>query len=211
MSISDNIGSTRANAASNAPNVNPFILPLPPPPPALNINELRPNKLDLFSPTASLIGDDYVEPDAHDQSSQIETEMTLKFDIQRPILDSILPKYFYLKYLSRAYVQNWNQVLAYPYYDDHKTKNINFDYRQKGFDCSYVSSRSTSSSSTAKPNLIENNFDDYFSPNSQNTFTCESNQETAAAASSTNKNNNNNDTTTLHDKEEEEELKCKIN
>jgi hypothetical protein len=177
------------NSKVSIPDTNPFVLP------SLNINESRPNKLDLLSPTATLtsagatVVDDYVEPDGHDQSSQIETEMTLKFDIQRPILDSILPKYFYLKYLSRAYAQNWNQVLAYPYYDDHKPKNINFDYRQKGFDCSYVSSRSVNN---VKPNLVGNSFEDFFAPN----------QDTASEATA--------NQATL-DEEDEEELKCKIN
>lgn len=34
---------------------------------------------------------------------------------------------------------NWNCACIYPYYEDLKSKNIRFDYRQKGFDCSYVS------------------------------------------------------------------------
>lgn len=61
-----------------------------------------------------------------------EPKMDLNFDIKRPILDSSLPKYCYLKYLSRAYVQNWNQTCMYPYYDDFSRENIFFSYRQKG-------------------------------------------------------------------------------
>ena len=41
--------------------------------------------------------------------------------------------------MSRASVANWNCACIYPYYEDLKSKNIRFDYRQKGFDCSYVS------------------------------------------------------------------------
>ena len=43
-------------------------------------------------------------------SDQINSKMALNFDIQRPIIDSSLPKYCYLKYLSRASVENWNQI-----------------------------------------------------------------------------------------------------
>lgn len=63
-----------------------------------------------------------------------EPKMDLNFDIKRPILDSSLPKYCYLKYLSRAYVQNWNQTSCYPFYDDFSQKNIFFFYRKKGID-----------------------------------------------------------------------------
>ena len=63
-----------------------------------------------------------------------EPKMDLNFDIKRPILDSSLPKYCYLKYLSRAYVQNWNQTSCYPFYDDFSRKNIFFFYRKKGID-----------------------------------------------------------------------------
>lgn len=65
--------------------------------------------------------------------------MTLNFDIQRPILDSSLPKYCYLKYLSRASVENWNQICLYPYYQDFRGKNIFFKYRQKGIDFENIS------------------------------------------------------------------------
>jgi hypothetical protein len=70
--------------------------------------------------------------------TDIDSEMTLKFDIQRPILDSILPKYCYLKYLSRASVANWNCACIYPYYEDLKSKNIRFEYRQKGNNFVYI-------------------------------------------------------------------------
>ncbi|RMZ94796.1 hypothetical protein BpHYR1_010760 [Brachionus plicatilis] len=63
-----------------------------------------------------------------------EPKMDLNFDIKRPILDSSLPKYCYLKYLSRAYVHNWNQTSSYPFYDDFSEKNIFFCYRKKGID-----------------------------------------------------------------------------
>jgi hypothetical protein len=65
-------------------------------------------------------------------SDQIHSKMALNFDIQRPILDSSLPKYCYLKYLSRASVENWNQICLFPYFDDFRQKNIFFRYRQKG-------------------------------------------------------------------------------
>jgi hypothetical protein len=68
-----------------------------------------------------------------------QPKMTLNFDIQRPILDSSLPKYCYLKYLSRASVENWNQVCLYPYYQDFRGKNIFFKYRQKGIDFENIS------------------------------------------------------------------------
>lgn len=63
-----------------------------------------------------------------------EPKMDLNFDIKRPILDSSLPKYCYLKYLSRAYVQNWNQTSHYPFYDDFSERNVFFCYRKKGID-----------------------------------------------------------------------------
>ena len=63
---------------------------------------------------------------------EAETKMDLNFDIRRPILDSSLPKYCYLKHLSRAYVQNWNKRSSYPCYEDLSDKNIKFNYRQKG-------------------------------------------------------------------------------
>ena len=72
-------------------------------------------------------------------SEQIHSKMALNFDIQRPILDSSLPKYCYLKYLSRASVENWNQVSLFPYFDDFKQKNIFFRYHQKGIDFSNIS------------------------------------------------------------------------
>ena len=73
-------------------------------------------------------------PDFHSNnvSDQIHSKMALNFDIQRPILDSSLPKYCYLKYLSRASVENWNQICLFPYFDDFRQKNIFFRYRQKG-------------------------------------------------------------------------------
>ena len=74
----------------------------------------------------------------HQFPSDVDSEMTLKFDIQRPILDSVLPKCCYLKYLSRSSVINWNRACIYPFYDDLKDKNIQFKRFQKGFDCSYV-------------------------------------------------------------------------
>ena len=83
--------------------------------------------------------------------------------------------------MSRAYVQNWNNVLAYPYYDDHKTKNINFEYRQKGFDCSYVSSRIAAANNLERDNV-------FFARNQSGTATLDDDIN-----------------------EEEEELKCKIN
>lgn len=67
-----------------------------------------------------------------------ETKMDLNFDIKRPILDSCLPKYCYLKYLSRAYVLNWNEMCSYPVYDDFSSRNVFFMYRQKGLDFSNV-------------------------------------------------------------------------
>jgi hypothetical protein len=72
-------------------------------------------------------------------SDQMHSKMALNFDIQRPILDSSLPKYCYLKYLSRASVQNWNQISLFPYFDDFKQKNIFFRYHQKGIDFSKIS------------------------------------------------------------------------
>jgi len=73
-------------------------------------------------------------PDFHSNnvSDQIHSKMALNFDIQRPILDSSLPKYCYLKYLSRASVENWNRICLFPYFDDFRHKNIFFRYRQKG-------------------------------------------------------------------------------
>ncbi|CAF0826478.1 unnamed protein product [Brachionus calyciflorus] len=68
----------------------------------------------------------------------LEPKMDLNFDIKRPILDSSLPKYCYLKYLSRAFVQNWNKSSAYPYYDDFTNKNIFFTYRKKGIDLTNI-------------------------------------------------------------------------
>lgn len=65
-----------------------------------------------------------------------EPKMDLNFDIKRPILDSSLPKYCYLKYLSRSYVQNWNKLCSYPYYEDFSRDNIFFCYRKKGVDLS---------------------------------------------------------------------------
>jgi hypothetical protein len=66
-----------------------------------------------------------------------ETKMDLNFDIRRPILDSSLPKYCYLKHLSRAYVQNWNTKCSYPCYEDYSDKNVRFLYRQQGINFSY--------------------------------------------------------------------------
>jgi len=163
---------------------------LPPFPPTFSksTSELRPTRLHLennfndqtLKPNSN---NNNYEVDTNDQSSQIETEMTLKFDIQRPILDSVLPKYFYLKYLSRAYVQNWNKSLQYPYYEDHKTKNINFEYRQKGFDTSYVSSTSRHVSNTN----IKSNIEDYFTPEEEQQQQEQQNEQ------------------------EKDQLKCKIN
>ena len=65
--------------------------------------------------------------------------MALNFDIQRPILDSSLPKYCYLKYLSRASLENWNEVSLFPYFDDFKQRNIFYKYRQRGIDFSNIS------------------------------------------------------------------------
>ena len=79
---------------------------------------------------------------------KLEPEMTLKFDIQRPILDSVLPKYCYLKYLSRASVSNWNRTVNYPCYEE--TKNISFEYRQRGFGCGYVSATPRKESAKSK-------------------------------------------------------------
>jgi hypothetical protein len=76
---------------------------------------------------------------SNNASDQIHSKMALNFDIQRPILDSSLPKYCYLKYLSRASVENWNQICLFPYYDDFRHKNIFFRYRQKGIDFSNIS------------------------------------------------------------------------
>lgn len=68
----------------------------------------------------------------HQRNFESENKMDLNFDIKRPILDSSLPKYCYLKYLSRAQVTNWNRTYLYPCYEDSTQKNINFGYRQHG-------------------------------------------------------------------------------
>jgi hypothetical protein len=72
-----------------------------------------------------------------------ENKMDLNFDIKRPILDSSLPKYCYLKYLSRAFVHNWNRTYLYPFYEDATGLNINFNYRQRGLDFANISTSYT--------------------------------------------------------------------
>lgn len=140
VSVKDNDLKSLHSRTSKTPLTNPRLIGQ-----SVSSTELRPDRLELNylnTIASNLEEDDVVIVNEHnDHSSQVDTEMTLKFDIQRPILDSVLPKYFYLKYLSRAYVQNWNKPVQYPYYEDHKSKNINFEYRQKGFDCSYVKTR----------------------------------------------------------------------
>jgi hypothetical protein len=82
---------------------------------------------------------------------EAEAKMDLNFDIRRPILDSSLPKYCYLKHLSRAYVENWNKKCSYPYYEDFSGKNIRFVQRQKGISFSYDMNSN---------NDLNSNFDD---------------------------------------------------
>ena len=88
-----------------------------------------------------------------------ENKMALNFDIQRPILDSSLPKYCYLKYLSRASVSNWNRSNVYPYFHDYKDKNIFFTYRQKGIDFSQVNTKSKNSNTESAKKVESNNND----------------------------------------------------
>jgi hypothetical protein len=86
--------------------------------------------------------------DSNRHELENDTKMDLNFDIRRPILDSSLPKYCYLKHLSRAYVQNWNKKCTYPVYEDHSGQNIRFNYRQKGINFSHDAAVKVSSSST---------------------------------------------------------------
>ncbi len=96
----------------------------------------------------------YINEDVH-----MENKMALNFDIQRPILDSSLPKYCYLKYLSRASVSNWNKSNIYPYFHDYKDKNIFFTYRQKGIDFSQVNTKSKNSNTDPSQKAESNNYD----------------------------------------------------
>lgn len=86
-----------------------------------------------------------------------ENKMDLNFDIKRPILDSSLPKYCYLKYLSRAQVKNWNRTYLYPCYEDSTNKNISFAYRKHGIN--FFNLVSTSYAPKSSMNT-DNNFGD---------------------------------------------------
>jgi hypothetical protein len=65
----------------------------------------------------------------------------LKFDIIRPIVDSVVPKHSYLKSLTRVSVFNWNKIYKYPYFDEFNSKkNIYFETEVNGFNCSLLKS-----------------------------------------------------------------------
>lgn len=87
-----------------------------------------------------------------------DARMDLNFDIRRPILDSSLPKYCYLKHLSRAYVENWNKRCSYPCYEDSSNKNIKFHYRQKGISFVNATKMTQSSSGASNQNTTSFNF-----------------------------------------------------
>jgi hypothetical protein len=79
--------------------------------------------------------------DAENNLFKENPKLTLKFDIQRPILESILPKYGYLKSLTRARVFNWNQINKYPYFEEFDSKkNLYFQEITNGFNCTLLSS-----------------------------------------------------------------------
>jgi hypothetical protein len=108
-------------------------------------------------------------------STQAENKMDLNFDIKRPILDSSLPKYCYLKYLSRAQVRNWNRTYLYPCYHDSTQQNIFFSYRQHGINFFNLVSTSyspkTSNYQATTANEAENS-DDNDEANNSNDCKC---------------------------------------
>ena len=114
------------------------------------------------------LGENQVEEDDIDLDMAAQhSKLTLKFDIQKPILESVLPKYCYLKHLSRARVKNWNLMSKFPNFNEFK-QNISFQQIQSGFSCNLLkknpfdtktNSSSTNRNATSKPQAATSNDD----------------------------------------------------